>query len=549
MLTEKDDHAAELENERAREQALAAALAQELEAAKQALASQAAMASDLAVTARDKENENGAGKVQPAESKTGAEAELADDGNKAGELIQNQQDHSECDSPQHAAIAPAHPDTMAASPGTADPSCGGVEGMGQDANIDGGSRERVSRALSALAAGAMAAPTLEHLIAAQCPLLRQLVTAQSCAFYLVLHPAAEEEHPRPRTLLRALVSARAVQQYAATMMDTVLSGQDDPELQRPAVHAPAVEEAVGAEELTHVMDLDVHPSGTGLLAAAATASGDACDGNVVLCAVPADDPRFDKDVDGAYFQRWVVGEDKSLGASVCVSVRHPSGELVGVLQVCRAADQDPFGGQEVELVCEAARIIGMRHASILLEHTSFVDALDQAARPINRALDSGQHMLTELSSLRGLLASLMAAEASSVTDNSPRKKQGITPKDSTPASGASKHGHGASGAIQAEAPPSGYGSAGGHDVTREPEQAQEVATGSSSAFATPAAGVDWGSDKGTPGSAPLPPTSPLLASAQEIPEMDEKFDVPRTARVLYDYDAVESGACVCISLS
>ena len=52
-----------------------------------------------------------------------------------------------------------------------------------------------------------------------------------------------------------------------------------------------------------------------------------------MCHEPEEDVRFDAPVDGAYFQRWVVGEDKQLGATICAPMRHPSGDVVGVLQV------------------------------------------------------------------------------------------------------------------------------------------------------------------------------------------------------------------------
>lgn len=39
--------------------------------------------------------------------------------------------------------------------------------------------------------------------------------------------------------------------------------------------------------------------------------------------------------------------------------------------------------------------------------------------------------------------------------------------------------------------------------------------------------------------APSPQAAPLASPAEVMPEMDEVFEVPRMARSLYDYDAVE----------
>ena len=72
------------------------------------------------------------------------------------------------------------------------------------------------------------------------------------------------------------------------------------------------------EELTHVMDLDVDPS-RGLLVAALNADPDAPEGAAIVCPAPMEDARYDAPVDGAYFQRWVVGDD-CLCVCVCVCV-------------------------------------------------------------------------------------------------------------------------------------------------------------------------------------------------------------------------------------
>jgi hypothetical protein len=72
------------------------------------------------------------------------------------------------------------------------------------------------------------------------------------------------------------------------------------------------------------MDLDVDPS-RGLLVAALNADPDAPEGAAIVCPAPMEDARYDAPVDGAYFQRWVVGYDclcvrESVCECVCVCV-------------------------------------------------------------------------------------------------------------------------------------------------------------------------------------------------------------------------------------
>eukprot|EP00277_Geminigera_cryophila_P007106 CAMPEP_0179414240 /NCGR_PEP_ID=MMETSP0799-20121207/5552_1 /TAXON_ID=46947 /ORGANISM="Geminigera cryophila, Strain CCMP2564" /LENGTH=791 /DNA_ID=CAMNT_0021186817 /DNA_START=407 /DNA_END=2782 /DNA_ORIENTATION=- len=305
-------------------------------------------------------------------------------------------------------------------------------------------RRRVSRAATCIATEAIQATSMEDVISSMCPLVRQLMTAESCAIYLLLHPTdflTSDARTQPTNtdttttpsdmlgggggeggggggkeksrsaVLRALVSGRAVEKYAANMMETLLPGGGD--LRRQDSVGSTDSLSWEREELTHVMDLDLNINGAGLLAAALRADPDSVDGEgqAVMCAVPEEDTRYDMAVDSAYFQHWVVGEDKKLGATMCIAIRQPNAEVVGVMQVCRSAEQEHFEQVDVELLSEAARMVGMRHATLMLEHASFCDALDQAARPISRALTAGDEMLHELSHMRGLMHKMISEAA------------------------------------------------------------------------------------------------------------------------------------------
>jgi hypothetical protein len=38
-----------------------------------------------------------------------------------------------------------------------------------------------------------------------------------------------------------------------------------------------------------------------------------------------------------------VGDDKELGASISIAIRHPNSRVVGVMQVCRSEGEEGFG--------------------------------------------------------------------------------------------------------------------------------------------------------------------------------------------------------------
>jgi GAF domain-containing protein len=333
----------------------------------------------------------------------------------------------------------------------------------------------------------MDARSLEDVIARLCPLVRQMLAAQACAIYLLLNfaetPGDEdaevyrgrtgrsgvggvgggggggadttpgsggvEGRGKKRQVLRALVSGRAVEKYAANMMEAFLPPPEGLIRNESEIFDGAV--MWEREELTHVMDLDVDPS-RGLLVAALNADPDAPEGAAIVCPAPMEDARYDAPVDGAYFQRWVVGDDKELGASISIAIRHPNSRVVGVMQVCRSEGEDGFGNLDVELVSEAARLVGMRHASLMLEHSSFVDALDQAARPISRALDVGDDMLEELSRLQGLIQDLAQQAAHADARNLSPASPAASPSDATlPKTAARPAAHG--GPASSAAPP------------------------------------------------------------------------------------------------
>ena len=170
-------------------------------------------------------------------------------------------------------------------------------------------RRRVARALSAVAAQALDARSLEDVIASVCPLVRQMLAAQACAIYLLLIPAetpvdsvadedgggggkrgggggggsadatpvsgGAEKRGKRGQVLRALVSGRAVEQYAANMMEAFLPPPEGMNRKESEMSGGSV--TWEREELTHVMDLDVDPS-RGLLAAALKADPDAPEG-------------------------------------------------------------------------------------------------------------------------------------------------------------------------------------------------------------------------------------------------------------------------------
>ena len=38
-----------------------------------------------------------------------------------------------------------------------------------------------------------------------------------------------------------------------------------------------------------------------------------------------------------------MGDDKELGASISIAIRHPNSRVVGVMQVCRSEGEEGFG--------------------------------------------------------------------------------------------------------------------------------------------------------------------------------------------------------------
>ena len=379
-------------------------------------------------------------------------------------------------------------------------------------------RRRVARALSAVAAQALDARSLEDVIASVCPLVRQMLAAQACAIYLLLIPAetpvdsvadedgggggkrgggggggsadatpvsgGAEKRGKRGQVLRALVSGRAVEQYAANMMEAFLPPPEGMNRKESEMSGGSV--TWEREELTHVMDLDVDPS-RGLLAAALKADPDAPEGAAIVCAAAQEDARFDAAVDGAYFQHWVVGEDKQLGASISVAVRHPNSQVVGVMQVCRSKGEEAFEAVDVELVSEAARLVGMRHASLMLEHSSFVDALDQASRPIARALGAGDDMLHQLGYLQGLISDMARQAAHADTSNAHLASPAASPSDAAlPQTAARPAAPAASASSAAHAQPFAPAGGGGRGLGAG-ARAAETGAGSAGSPQSPAA--------------------------------------------------------------
>ncbi|EKX51893.1 hypothetical protein GUITHDRAFT_150844 [Guillardia theta CCMP2712] len=113
----------------------------------------------------------------------------------------------------------------------------------------------------------------------------------------------------------------------------------------------------------------------------------------VLVDTPGEDERYDPETDGAYLTRWTIREDKEVGPMACVPA-------------CRWREAEVYNPHDVDILHEAARLVGLRHQAMADESRQFTESCKLSRLVLEGGIDNMVKAEEELKELKKMCMGL-----------------------------------------------------------------------------------------------------------------------------------------------